>query len=394
MIDAMWQVWLQLSPWLLLGALAAGALHVLLPRDFAHRQFRGVPGVAKAVALGVPLPLCSCGVIPAGLGLKKDGASDGAAVGFLISTPQTGVDSLLVSASFLGWPFTIYKWVSALVMGLAGGIATETLEADRRDVEALEATVVPGARAGFVEHMLDVIRPIWRWIVFGVVASAAITVWIPPELMSGWSDVNPALVGLAALAIAVPLYVCATASVPIAAALVMQGMPTGAALVFLMAGPATNVATIGAVKRAFGNRVLAVYLATVVAGSIALAYVYDALMPFEALADVLHEHSHPWWAWLSAIALAGLFLYFAVDDVWQLALRRRPSPTSDDAAVTLEVEGLTCNNCVRKLERALRETEGVTSASVTLEPGRATVEGDVRPSDLEAVVRATGYAVK
>ena len=123
MIEAMWQVWLQLAPWLLLGAAAAGLLHVALPRDFTRRQFRGVPGVVKAVALGVPLPLCSCGVIPAGLGLKKDGASDGATVGFLISTPQTGVDSILVSASFLGWPFTIYKALSALAMGLFGGVA-------------------------------------------------------------------------------------------------------------------------------------------------------------------------------------------------------------------------------------------------------------------------------
>ena len=221
MLDAMWQVWLQLSPWLLLGAAAAGLLHVLLPGDFARRQFRGVPGVAKAVALGVPLPLCSCGVIPAGLGLKKDGASDGAAVGFLISTPQTGVDSLLVSASFLGWPFTIFKCVSALIMGLFGGVATEALHTDATESELSDAAA-PQTTVGFLEHMVDVIRPIWRWIVFGVVASAAITVWIPPGAMAGWSDVNPALTGLAALAIAVPLYVCATASVPIAAALVMQ----------------------------------------------------------------------------------------------------------------------------------------------------------------------------
>jgi uncharacterized membrane protein YraQ (UPF0718 family)/copper chaperone CopZ len=349
----------------------------------------------KAVALGVPLPLCSCGVIPAGLGLKKDGASDGATVGFLISTPQTGVDSLLVSASFLGWPFTIYKCISALVMGLAGGVATEALEAgsqhdDRRETQA----EVPLTRAGFLEHVVDVIRPIWRWIVFGVVASAAITVWIPPELISGWSEVHPALVGLAALMIAVPLYVCATASVPIAAALVMQGMPTGAALVFLMAGPATNIATIGAVRRAFGGRVLAVYLATVVFGSVALAYVYEAFLPFEALGDMMHEHSHPWWAWVSAVALAGLFVYFVVDDVWRLALQHRPSDGSGESALTLEVEGLTCNNCVRKLERALRDTEGVTSATVTLEPGRATVEGNVGPAEVEAAVRAAGYAVK
>ena len=391
MLDAIWQVWLQLAPWLLLGAAAAGLLHVLLPRDFARRQFRGLPGVAKAVALGVPLPLCSCGVIPAGLGLKKDGASDGAAVGFLISTPQTGVDSLLVSASFLGWPFTIFKCVSALVMGLVGGAATEALHTDSQDAGRLEEAAAPQSTVGFFEHMVDVIRPIWKWIVFGVVASAAITVWIPPGAMAGWSEINPAVSGLAALAVAVPLYVCATASVPIAAALVMQGMPTGAALVFLMAGPATNIATIGAVKRAFGNKVLGVYLATVVVGSVVLAYLYGAFVPFEALGPLSHEHGHAWWAWASAIVLAALFVYFIVDDL-RAAMRRR-APAAEEA-VTLEVEGLTCNNCVRKLERALQETDGVTSAVVTLEPSQATIEGGLPQAELEAVVRATGYAVK
>ncbi len=392
MLDAIWQVWLQLSPWLLLGAAAAGALHVFLPRDFARRQFRGFGGVAKAVALGVPLPLCSCGVIPAGLGLKKDGASDGAAVGFLISTPQTGVDSLLVSASFLGWPFTLFKCLSALVMGLVGGAVTESLHTEARGIEGFEETSAPQSTVGFFEHMVDVVRPIWRWIVFGVVASAAITVWIPPGAIAGWSDVHPALSGLAALAIALPLYVCATASVPIAAALITQGMPTGAALVFLMAGPATNIATIGAVKRAFGKRVLGVYLATVVIGSVGLAYVYDAALPFEALGSTTHEHRQPWWAWASALLLAGLFLYFMVDDLRSAWLRRRAP--AGPTVVTLEVEGLTCNNCVRKLERALRDADGVTSAIVTLDPSQATVEGSVPEADLEAVVRAAGYAVK
>jgi uncharacterized membrane protein YraQ (UPF0718 family)/copper chaperone CopZ len=391
-LDAVWQVWLQLSPWLLLGAAAAGLLHVLLPRDFARRQFRGLGGVGKAVALGVPLPLCSCGVIPAGLGLKKDGASDGAAVGFLISTPQTGVDSLLVSASFLGWPFTIFKCASALLMGLVGGTATEFLHTDADGIGRLEEASAPQSAVGFFEHMVDVIRPIWKWIVFGVVASAAITVWIPPGVIAGWSNIHPALAGLAALAIALPLYVCATASVPIAAALIAQGMPTGAALVFLMAGPATNIATIGAVRRAFGGRVLAVYLATVVIGSVGLAYLYDLFIPFEALASVAHEHGHPWWAWASALLLAGLFIYFIVDDLRSRWLRR--SAAAGQAVVTLEVEGLTCNNCVRKLERALRDADGVRSVMVTLEPGQAKVEGSARPADLEAVVRAAGYAVK
>jgi len=392
MLGALSEVWLQLSPWLLLGAAAAGLLHVWLPRDVASRQFRGFAGVAKAVALGVPLPLCSCGVIPAGLGLKKDGASDGAAVGFLISTPQTGVDSLLVSASFLGWPFTIFKCASALLMGLVGGAATEALHTDAEGNSLLRQSSAPQSTVGFFEHMIDVIRPIWRWIVFGVVASAAITVWIPPGALGGWSGLHPALAGLAALTLALPLYVCATASVPIAAALIAQGMPTGAALVFLMAGPATNIATIGAVRRAFGGRVLFVYLATVILGSVGLAYLYDAFMPLQALGSLTHEHGHPWWAWTAALILGMVFAYFAFDDLRRAWLRRRvPAGTE---VVTLEVEGLTCDHCVRTLEHALREADGVTSVRVTLDPGRAMVEGSARPADLEAVVRAAGYAVR
>jgi hypothetical protein len=210
--------------------------------------------------------------------------------------------------------------------------------------------------------------------------------------MAGLSDLHPALSGLAALAIALPLYVCATASVPIAAALIAQGMPTGAALVFLMAGPATNIATIGAVKRAFGGRVLLVYLATVILGSVGLAYIYDAFVPLEAFVSLGHEHSDPWWAWASALLLAGLFLYFVVDDLRGAWFRRR-APAGPER-VTLEVEGLTCNNCVRKLERALREADGVTSAVVTLDPGQAVIEGRASAAALRDVVEATGYSTK
>ena len=123
--NSVWLILLELAPWLLLGAVIAGALHVLLPRDFLNRQLRGTAGLVKAVVLGVPLPLCSCAVIPVGLSLKQNGASNGATVAFLVSTPQTGVDSILVSASFLGWPFALFKVVSAAVTGLVGGWWTD-----------------------------------------------------------------------------------------------------------------------------------------------------------------------------------------------------------------------------------------------------------------------------
>ena len=175
---AMWQVLLELAPWLLLGAAIGGMLHVALPASFLRRQLSGRSGVLKAVGLGVPLPLCSCGVIPVGLQLKKSGASDGAVVAFLISTPQTGADSILVSASMLGWPFAIFKLVSAAVTGIVGGWLT--------DASAKSATAplpmvdlqepLPGNRlAALVSHGLELLHSIWGWLVFGVLVSAAIT---------------------------------------------------------------------------------------------------------------------------------------------------------------------------------------------------------------------------
>ena len=125
MLSATWTIWLELAPWILLGAAVSGILHVLLPATWLQKNLNGRIGVLRAVALGVPLPLCSCGVIPVGLGLKKDGAGNGAAVGFLISTPQTGIDSILVSASFLGWPFALLKVVVALLTGVVGGLIAE-----------------------------------------------------------------------------------------------------------------------------------------------------------------------------------------------------------------------------------------------------------------------------
>ena len=131
-LEAVWAVLLELAPWLLLGAGVAGLLHVALPEGFIHRAFRGRLGVLKAVTLGVPLPLCSCGVIPAGLGLKKDGASDGASIGFLVATPQTGVDSVLVSASFLGWPFADDDRAPAVIAEFVAACAAEAAAAASR----------------------------------------------------------------------------------------------------------------------------------------------------------------------------------------------------------------------------------------------------------------------
>ena len=159
---ASWDVMLELSVWLLLGAIIASLLHAFIPSSMIRKQFQGVSGVFKAVLLGVPLPLCSCGVIPAGLGLKKDGASSGSTVGFLISTPQTGVDSILVCASFLGWPFALFKVFAAFLTGIVGGVICNLFPDESPAVEepvGSTSSARPGLRES-TEHGIDIIRSI------------------------------------------------------------------------------------------------------------------------------------------------------------------------------------------------------------------------------------------
>ncbi len=394
MLAAIWDILLELAPWLLLGMGFAGLLHVLLPADLIQRQLRGHAGVLKAVALGVPLPLCSCGVIPAGLGLKRDGASNGSSVGFLISTPQTGVDSILVSASFLGWPFALFKVAAAFVTGLAGGWITDAV-AGEGEIERPDTLATGDGRRGIrdgLAHANEILGGIWRWLVIGVVISAAISVWIPSGSLATFTPLGTVGMFAAVLAVSVPLYVCATASVPIAAALVVSGMPAGAALVFLMAGPATNVATIGAIYRGLGKRSLIVYLTTIVLGSLGFGLAFDFLLETAPMAVAHGHHEHAtWWAFASAVVLLGWMGYHAVSElrVWIGKLRARSMTEVPRHEVT--VTGLGCNSCVNKLTGILQETDGVQAVEVTLEPGRAVVLGEIELERVKEIIEDAGY---
>ena len=240
-----WHIMLELSPWLLFGMLLAGILHVLLPSGFIRRHLGGskFSSVFKAVAVGVPMPLCSCGVIPTAIGLHKDGASKGAATGFLISTPQTGVDSILVSATFLGWPFAIFKVISALLSGLIGGLFVNYTENGRKGkVNSNKTTEIknccssekpspPGTEelqdsssasaAGLLIKikealsfgLLQLLGDIYKWLIVGILAAALINAFISPGELHNVAWTQGLLGMLAMLLISLPMYVCATASV-------------------------------------------------------------------------------------------------------------------------------------------------------------------------------------
>ncbi|MBN2451821.1 MAG: permease [Lentisphaeria bacterium] len=398
-----WGVTAEMAPWLLLGCLLAGVLHVVLPRDMIRRHLGGKSlwNVFKAVLFGVPLPLCSCGVLPTALGLKKEGAGNGATVGFLISTPQTGVDSISVSAAMLGLPFALFRVGVAFVTGILGGLATAVLAPD--GVEGVRSDEAPrqggsgtGGKIGEIAHYAfdDLLGGIWKWLLGGLLVSALLGSLLPADFFagrswaSGWSGM------FVMLALSTPLYICATGSVPVAAALVRAGLSPGCALVFLMAGPATNAATLAALYRALGRRVTVIYLSTIVIGSLLFGRAFEFLLDLSPEVAVHHHGSSG--GIVHGVAAAVLLLLFL-----RLAWRglsgppRRPQAEPAPAArpvatVEVPVSGLTCDHCQRVLHRALSDLPGVVRTQVDRLHGRATVEG--HGIDRAAVIQAVRQA--
>ena len=359
-VSALWDILLELAPWLLFGLLLAGVLHVLLPASFIRRHLgrRRFSSVFKAVAIGVPLPLCSCGVIPTAIGLKRDGASDGAATGFLISTPQTGLDSIFVSATFLGWPFALFKVVSALISGLVGGLLVNLTEPRRgltadhpnttcdipnspscchhapaADACCTDTSAAPHTANANTRNWRDIFRfgfvqllgDFYRWLIIGVLGAALVAAFVPPGRLENIPWTQGIYGMIAMLLISMPLYICATASVPLAASLVVAGMAPGSALVLLMAGPTTNIATMGAIYHTFGKRVLAIYLATVATMSITLGLTFDWII---GSSSTHTGHVHPLPDWLNVLAALILLALIAYHIAADLARRlgRRPTP--------------------------------------------------------------------
>ena len=276
---SLWDTMREMAPFLLFGFFVAGVLSVFIQPETVehHLGGSGFKQVIKAALFGVPLPLCSCGVIPVGASLRRHGASAGATTSFLISTPQTGVDSIMVTLSLLGPVFAIFRPIVSFVSGVFGGTLVNVFGIDKDPPRPDDPVCVgecctgaPGQnrfiraiRYGFITLPRDINKA----LIVGVVIAGLIAALVPDDYFSTVLG-GGILSMLVMMLVGIPIYVCATASVPIAAALIMKGVSPGAALVFLMTGPATNAATISTVWKTMGRRAAGLYLGTVAGASI------------------------------------------------------------------------------------------------------------------------------
>jgi uncharacterized membrane protein YraQ (UPF0718 family)/copper chaperone CopZ len=405
-----------MAPYLMLGFIFAGLLHLLFPKKRVRKYMgqNNFRSIFNAALLGVPLPLCSCGVIPTGISFYKHGASKASTVSFLISTPQTGVDSIFVTYSMLGLPFAIIRPVVAFITGLLGGLVTKKIDPEKASAvqesnensDELPKGFFPRVKEMFRYSFIDFLQDISNWLIIGLLIAALISVLVPDDFFADKIP-NDFLGMLVILVISIPVYICATASVPVAAVLMLKGLSPGAALVLLMAGPATNAATITMIAKVLGKKSLIGYLGAIITGALLSGLIIDYFLPAEwfrvseHFSHIGHDHSSMMPAWLkigSAIILTLLIIngyiqkYLNIRKMSSISIN--PSGFSAENIQTLEVGGMTCNHCKENVENSIKSVKGVDDVSVDLTTGKVNITG--KSFDLDKIktgIESIGYKI-
>lgn len=330
-----WDVLGEMAPYLLFGFAVAGFLAVAIRPGFVERHLggRGWREIFKATLVGVPMPLCSCSVIPVTASLRRHGAGKGATVAFLASTPETGVDSIAATYGLLGGAFTLARVLAAFAIGLLAGGAVEALDpapaagpAHPEDCPTCSARRGPRWLRALRHGFVDLPREIGGSLLAGLLIAGLLGALVPPQYFADRLGHHPAAF-LMVLALAIPMYVCSTGSIPVAFALLQAGLSPGAALVFLIAGPATNAATIATLWKLMGRRTAVIYVAAIAAGALGAGWLFDQFPAATQWAGPMACHAPGSGAGrtLAATALL-LVLIGAQAGRWAARFRRRPAP--------------------------------------------------------------------
>lgn len=362
------QVSLDAAPWLLFGLIVAGLIKVLIPVKWLNRWLGGggIMPVVNAALLGTPLPLCSCSVVPAALAIRRSGASRGATTSFLIATPENGADSLALSYALLGPVMMIARPVAAIVIAIATGFSVSLFAGDVDSGSQLDTSSNTDAKpsccqsekpkpqpekkscccgdsnesscstdakgidwAGKVGEMYAAMKrlldDIAFWLLIGLVLAALINTFVSQGQIASWGSGLPAMILM--VLVGIPMYICATSSTPVAASMLVAGVSPGTVLVFLLAGPATNLGTVGIVRKELGNRTAMIYLAGVAIGSIAFGLGLDAMISQLNMGDVtehIHEHGDmlPSWLTYGSMILLGAAMLSKFVSYWKQKLTK------------------------------------------------------------------------
>jgi hypothetical protein len=425
----------EMSPFLLLGFLLAGLMHAFIPGQIYSRYLAkpSFSSVLYAALFGVPLPLCSCGVIPTAMSLRREGASKGAVASFLIATPQTGVDSIIATYSLMGLPFAIVRPFIAFLTALFGGQMVNMADKDpspalpREGEESLhnkpveahcecgcghnhehshehEHSFIGKLKEALSYAFLEMMEDIGKWLMIGLIVAGLITVFVPDSFFEIFKD-NSLASMLLVLCFSIPMYLCATGSIPIAVALMLKGLTPGAALVLLMAGPACNMASILVINKVMGRKTLITYLASIIIGAVGFGLAIDHLLPREWFiptiapsAECCHEET-PLFYWICT----GVLILLLINAAWHhyhgghSHCHCHDTETCDSQInkhnMEITIKGMNCNHCRTNAEKTILACNGVTSASVDLASGKAQIDGNADINEIRSAIEALGFSV-
>ncbi|MGA2297260.1 MAG: SO_0444 family Cu/Zn efflux transporter [FCB group bacterium] len=412
-------LFLEMAPYLMLGLFFVLILNLFFTKELIikHVGKNNFASVLKAAMLGVPLPLCSCGVIPSTIYMSKNGASKGATISFLISTPQTGVDSIIATYGMMGWIFAIFRPVVALIMGIIGGVAVGFVKdkpkiedeplikinelhlsnVDLQPKETISEKILKSLKYSYIEFIDDIAVQ----FIVGLLISGMISYFIPEGFFKNTSVNNGLLGMLIMMAVGIPMYVCATASIPIAVTLMLKGFSPGVAFVFLVTGPATNAASIAIVSKALGKKVTTVYLAVIGICAIAFGYLlnyvyYLANIDAMTFLNEMHHHHHDDNSTdYLKLVLGIIFFVLILMSLYRKFIQTKLKGTKVDETkgTKINIDGMTCNHCVMNVKNTISGISGVTDVEVSLNDKAAIVQGNFNIIDLTKAVEEIGYKV-
>ncbi len=369
----------EIAVYLLLGLLVAGILHVLFPESIVRRHLgkSSIGSVIKSTLFGIPLPLCSCGVVPVATSLRRSGASKGSVVSFLITTPQIGADSFMLTYSLIGWVFAVARIVASVITALIAGLFINFFDREESTKDVQEKQNINGEDfrtrligvPQYVEY--ELLGAIVNTLLIGILIAGAVGVFMPDAFFATYMN-SPFFSMVLMLVIGIPIYVCASASTPIAAALLMKGLSPGAALVFLLSGPATNAVNFTTVLKIIGKKSTAIYIGSIAVVSLVLGYLFNVWLGTGFMYSVMtHQHDMlpDWLRTGSSILLTAMIGWFYFKTKIRKIFKQSRG-AAEVGKVSLNVRGMTCQHCAKNVERAVLSVEGTQDVQIFLDRDR------------------------
>ncbi|MCK4994617.1 MAG: permease [Candidatus Omnitrophica bacterium] len=389
-------LWLEMAPYLLFGMSVAGLLHVFLGKEIISRHLGegGIKSVVKATLLGVPLPICSCGVIPVAGSLEKEGAHKSSILAFLVATPTTGVDSIFATYSLLGPLFAIFRPLAAMVCGISLGVADYFIEGKNEKEKVRHPHDHPKVKVSFKWReflkysFVEVPQDIGKALILGIMIAGAIAAFVPVSVFEKFFFFPFDFI--AALLIGIPLYVCSTGSIPVAVSLIMKGFSPGAGLVFLITGPATNAVTLSFVRAKLGKKSFYLYLINIIAVSVLMGLLFNYIWFLQGGNSLFTIGAGKMLDQKIKIA-AGIILLGLIVNTF---FNNKSCNLNVQADKEISVPDIHCKHCKIALEGTLHDVEGVNKVVVDIDLKVVKIFGSANLGEILEKIRKAGYNPK